>query len=90
MVKKPVVILCAIPLLTLSSAAFSANGISIENAATLIKSGDVKYIASIVLSKLPYSVLEAGPKSFVTYNALRMKNNHGIGGGVGGGRGHKC
>lgn len=90
MVKKTSVILCAAPLLTLSSAAYAFTPSSFEGAYALIKSGDVKYIASIVLSKLPHSALELTPESFVKYNALRIKNNRGIGGGIGGGRGHKC
>jgi hypothetical protein len=90
MVKKPIVVLCAVPLLAISSAAFAVTPASIEGAYALIKSGDVKYITSVVLSKLPQSAIQLAPESFVKYNALRIKGNNGIGGGVGGGRGHKC
>ncbi|HYD60721.1 MAG TPA: hypothetical protein VEC35_10225 [Noviherbaspirillum sp.] len=92
MIKKSVVVLCTVPLLTLSSAAFAFTPSSIEGAFALIKSGDVKYITSIVMSKLPQAALDLAPDSFIKYNALRIKNNHnnGIGGGAGGGRGHKC
>lgn len=91
MLKKSIVVLSVVPLLTFSSASFATNSSSIEKAVDLIASGDVKYIASVVLSKLPASVIKAAPESFVTYNALRIKGNgHGFGGGVGGGRWHKC
>ena len=93
MIKKSVVVLCTVPLLTLSSAAFAVTPSSIiEGAYALIKTGDVKYISSVVLSKLPLAALDLAPDSFIKYNALRIKNNHnnGIGGGNGGGRGHKC
>jgi hypothetical protein len=92
MIKKPLVVLCTVPLMTLSSVAFAVTPSSIEGAYALVKSGDVKYITSVVLSKLPKAALDLAPESFVKYNALRIKNNHnnGIGGGIGGGRGHKC
>ena len=92
MIKKSVVVLCTVPLLSLSSAAFAVTPSKIEGAFALIKTGDVKYISSVVLSKLPLVALDLAPDSFIKYNALRIKNNHnnGIGGGIGGGRGHKC
>lgn len=92
MIKKPLVVLCAVPLVTMSSMAFALTPSSIEGAFALVKTGDVKYISSVVLSKLPKAAVDLAPEGFVKYNALRIKNNHnnGIGGGVGGGRGHKC
>jgi hypothetical protein len=89
--RKAIVMLLAVPLLALPPAAFSASPSSFKSAVSLIKTGDAKYIAAVVLSKLPQSVIESVPESFVTYNALRIKKGgNGWGGGHGGGRGHKC
>jgi hypothetical protein len=95
MSKKTIVALCAIPLMAMPPLAFSAGPASIEKAVSLIKSGDIEFVASIVLSTLPQSVLQAVPESFVTYNAMRLQsarggNGEGWGQGRGGGRGPKC
>lgn len=91
MKRKPIVMLLAIPLIVIPPAAFAASPTSFKSAVSLIKTGDVKYIAAVALSKLPQSVIESVPESFVTYNALRIKKGgNGWGGGHGGGRGHKC
>lgn len=92
MIKKPVIALCCMSLMAVSSVSYAVTPSIVESTFSLIKSGDVKYITSVAMSKLPKAALDLAPDSFIKYNALRLKNNHnnGIGGGIGGGRGHKC
>lgn len=79
MIKKTCLAFVAVPLLTASSFAFSATITPLSTALNDVRNGDIAYLTSRIVSRLPQALIESIPKSAIGDNAMRIKNGKGKG-----------